>query len=118
MSREDITLSSALVDLFAQLPMVESLKTKIAERDENIKEINNELLHNRKEQHLGCKTEIHKLKSQIVDLQQKLQSTIVIEVVSILYVASEKQYLREQELENEVQKLKGQMVQVQSQLKT
>jgi hypothetical protein len=55
---------------------------------------------------LGCDAEIQMLKSQIVDLQQKLQSTTVIEAVPILFVASEKQYLREKELENEVQKLR------------
>jgi hypothetical protein len=118
MSQEVVSLSSALADLYAPSPMVESLKMKIVERDENIKELNNELLQNRKAQHLGCDMEIQKLKSQIVDLQQKLQSTTVIEVVPILSATSEKQYLREQELENEVQKLRGQLVEVRSQLKS
>jgi len=87
--------------------MMKSLKTKIDEREKNIKELNNELLQNRRAQHLGCDIEIQKLKSQIVDLQQKLQSTTVIEVVPILSISLEKQYLREQEIENEVQKLRG-----------
>jgi hypothetical protein len=52
--------------------MVESLKMKISERDENIEELNIELLQKWKAQHLGCDTEIQKLKSQIVDLQHKL----------------------------------------------
>jgi hypothetical protein len=54
--------------------------------------------------------EIQNLKSQIVDLQHKLQSTTIIEAVPILSTTSEKQYLREQQLENEVEKLKGQLV--------
>jgi hypothetical protein len=37
MSWEVVILSSVVVDLYAPSPMVESLKTKIAERDENIK---------------------------------------------------------------------------------
>jgi hypothetical protein len=118
MYQEAKVLSSALADLYAPSPMVESLKMTIVERDENIKELNNELLQNRKAQHLGCDVEIQMLKSQIVDLQQKLQSTTVIEVVPILFAASEKQYLREQELENEVQKLRGQLADVRSKLKT
>ena len=56
---------------------------------------------------MGFDAKIQKLKSQIVDLQQKLQSTTVIEVVPILSISLEKQYLREQEIENEVQKLRG-----------
>jgi hypothetical protein len=92
--------------------MIESLKVKIVEREENIKDINNELLHNQKAHHLGCDMEIQNLKSQIVDLKQKLQSTTVIEVVPILSTTSEKQYLREQELENEVEKLRGQLDEV------
>jgi hypothetical protein len=66
---------------------------------------------------LGCDVEIQKLKSQIVDLQQKLQSATVIEVVPIFSTTLEKKYLRKQELENEVHKLKGQFVEVRSQLK-
>jgi hypothetical protein len=114
----EFDLSSALDDLYAPSPMMESLKEKIVEREENIKEINNELLQNRKAQHLGCDIEIQNLKSQIVDLQQKLHSTTVIEAVPILSTTSEKQYLREQQLENEVVKLRGQLVEVRSQLKS
>jgi len=62
--------------------------------------------------------DIQNLKSQIVGLQQKLQSTTIIEVVSILSNASEKQYLMEQHLENEVEKIRGQLFEFQSQMKS
>jgi hypothetical protein len=84
-----------LSNLYAPSPMVESLKMAIVERDAKIKELNNELLQNQKAHHLGCDMDIQMLKSQIVDLQQKLQSRKVIDAVPILFVASEKQYLRE-----------------------
>jgi predicted nuclease with TOPRIM domain len=66
---------------------------------------------------LGCDVDIQKLKSKIVDFQQKLKSTIVMEVVSILSATLEKQYLRKKYLDNEIKKIKGQLVEVQSQLK-
>jgi hypothetical protein len=45
MSWKAMSLSDSLDDLYAPSPMVESLKMKIVERDENIKYINNEFLH-------------------------------------------------------------------------
>ena len=48
----------------------ETLKNKVAEREDEIKEIRLKIPEDRESQHLGCKSEIEDLKSQIATLQK------------------------------------------------
>ena len=61
---------NAGADLSAWSTIKETLTNKLAERDDEIKELRLKTLEDRESQHLGCKFEIEDLKSQIATLQK------------------------------------------------
>ena len=61
---------NAGADLFAWSTIKETLTNKIAERDDEIKELRLKILEDRESKHLGCKSKIEDLKSQISTLQK------------------------------------------------
>ena len=99
-------------DLSAWSTIKETMANKIAERDDEIKELRLKILEDRESQHLGCKSEIEDLKSQIATLQKNN----MLQRVEIVYTLDNTK-LREKELEIETDQLKKKLTQVQSELK-
>ena len=58
-------------DIFGLSTIHETLKKKVDQREDEIKEIKLKILDNRESQHLGCKAEIENMKFQITTLQKK-----------------------------------------------
>ena len=90
----------------------ETLKNKLSERDDEVKDIRLKILEDRESQHLGCKFEIEDLKSQIATLQKNN----MLQQVAIVYTPNNTE-LRENELETETEQLKKNLTQVQFDLK-
>ena len=61
---------NAGADLSTWSTIKETLTNKLAERDDEIKELILKILEDRESQHLGCKSEIEDLKSKIATLQK------------------------------------------------
>ena len=89
-----IAAMNAGANLFAWSPINETLKKKLAEREDEIKDLRLKLLDNQESQHLGCKSEIEDLKSQIATLQKNN----ILRPVAILYTPDNTE-LRAKELE-------------------
>ena len=65
---DDIATMNAGADLSAWSTIKETLTNKLANRDDEIKELRLKILEDRESQHLGCKSEIEDLKSQIATM--------------------------------------------------
>ena len=65
-----IATMNARADLSTWSTIKETMDNKIAKRDDDIKELRLKILEDRESQHLGCKSEIEDLKSQIATLQK------------------------------------------------
>ena len=87
----------------------ETMENKLAERDDEIKELILKILEDRESQHLGCKSE---WKSQI----STLQKNNMLQRVAIVYAPDNTKF-REKELETEIEQLRKKLTQVQSELK-
>ena len=61
---------NARADLSAWSTIKETLKNKLGDRDDEIKELRLKILEDRESQNLRCKYEIEDLKSQIATLQK------------------------------------------------
>ena len=103
---------NARADLSAWPTIKETLTNKRAKRDDEIKELRLKILEHRESQHLGCKSEIEDLKSQIATLQKNN----ILQRVAIVYTPDIID-LRAKELETEAEHLRKKMTQVQSELK-
>ena len=57
-------------DLSVWSTIKETMENKLAERDDEIKELILKILEDRESKHLGCKSEIEDLKSQISTMQK------------------------------------------------
>ena len=88
------------------------MANKLAERDNKIKELRLKILEDRESQHLGCKSEIEDLKSQIATLQKNN----ILQLVAIVYTPDNTK-LRAKELEIKTEQLRKKLTQVQSMLK-
>ena len=100
-------------DIFSSSSIHESMKKKLDDQESIIIELRQCLFENRQAQHLGCNSEIEKLKSQIVSKKQKS----ILQSVSLLYTL-DKNYLREQQFEQEVQNLRIKLVELKSDLQS
>ena len=85
---------NARADLSAWSTIKETLKNKLAKRDDEIKELRLKILEDRESQHLGCKSEMEDLKSQIATLQKNN----MLQRVAIMYTLDNIE-LRGKELE-------------------
>ena len=88
------------------------MTNKIAERDDENKELILKILEDRESQHSRCKSEIEDLKSQIATLQKNN----MLQRVEIVYTPDNTK-LRAKELETEIEQLRKNFTQVQSELK-
>ena len=103
---------NAVADISAWSTIKETLTNKLTERNDEIKELRLEILVDRESQHLGCKSEIEDLKSQIATLQKNN----IFERVAIVYTPDNTE-LREKELETETEQFREKLTQVQSEFK-
>ena len=72
---DGIAAMNAGAHLSAWSTISETLKNKVAEREDEIKELILKILEDRESQHLGCNSEIEDLKSQIATLQKNNRRT-------------------------------------------
>ena len=100
------------VDLSTWSTINETMKNKVVEREDEIKELRLKLLENRESQHLGCKSEIKDLKSQIATLHKNN----ILQRVAIVYTPDNTE-LRAKELDTEAEDLRKKLTQVQSELR-
>ena len=107
-----IAAMNAGADLSAWSTTNETFKKKIAEKEDEIKELKKKLLEDRESKHLGCKSEIEDLKSQIATLKKNS----ILQRVGIVYTPDITD-LRAKELETEAEQLRKKMSHVQSQLR-
>ena len=65
---EPIAVMNVERDVFSSSIIHVSLMKRLAEREEEIRELNQKKMESKKVQHLGCENEIQELKSQIFTL--------------------------------------------------
>ena len=94
--------ASAAMNVEANLSAWSTIKetstSKLAERDDEIKEFRLKILEDRESQHLGCKSEIEDLKSQIATLQKNNMLQRVADVYTL-----DNTELRSKELDTETE---------------
>ena len=73
-------------DLSAWSTIKETMESKLAERDDEIKDLRLKILEDRESQLLGCKSNIEDLKSQIATLQKNN----MLQRVEIVYTPNNK----------------------------